>query len=756
MSDLCLLPQHVADLRRSGLSDQQIRCCAFTSMNGQHDVAEMLNWESPAKSIMPVLVIPFIGADGEPTGYHRVKPDKPRKDKQGKLIKYESPKGQPNRAYFPPATRTILQDATVPLVITEGEKKSAKADQESFPTIGLVGVWGWQKKREKDEDGNAVGERELIDDLAGVNWQGRQVSITFDSDTADKQEIQWAEWYLSQVLGRHGAIVKIVRLPSGEPGADGKPQKVGLDDFLVAHGPDKLRELIDAAVTPFKPARDKPNEGPEDPHRLARVYISKECLTPKGRTLRYWNGEFHRHDGTRYKATSEKEIRADVTRVVKEELDRINLLALKRHAVEAKENEPPPQVRKITSRLIGDVTHALASLTLTLSKIEQPAWLGSPGPFPADEIIAAKNHLVHLGSLVAGKPHLCQHTPRFFSPNALEYDFLANAPEPKTWLHFVHEDLWPGDPQSVETLQDLMGYWLTPHTWLQKIGMIVGPKRSGKGTIGRIARAMCGPANVAGPTLSSLGTNFGLWPLLGKNLAIISDARLSGRTDTATVIERLLSISGEDALTIDRKNMAPVTVSLPTRFLILTNELPRLGDSSGALSGRLILLQITRSWFGKEDPLLTERLLEELPGILLWSIKGWQRLRGRGYFVQPAASAELLGEMEDLSAPVSAFIRDYCEVGAGLSVDRADLYLAWKQWCKTEGQKEPGTNPIFGRNLRATIPSVHRFQPRSGTGKHLNHYGGIKLNQEGESLLAQANDDLAQARHKHGTGWAFR
>jgi putative DNA primase/helicase len=68
--------------------------------------------------------------------------------------------------------------------------------------------------------------------------------------------------------------------------------------------------------------------------------------------------------------------------------------------------------------------------------------------------------------------------------------------------------------------------------------------------------------------------------------AIVSDARLSGRTDIATVTERLQSISGEDALTVDRKQLPPVTPKLSARFMILTNELPKMGDSSGALAGR--------------------------------------------------------------------------------------------------------------------------------------------------------------------------
>ena len=53
------------------------------------------------------------------------------------------------------------------------------------------------------------------------------------------------------------------------------------------------------------------------------------------------------------------------------------------------------------------------------------------------------------------------------------------------------------------------------------------------------------------------------------------------------VVERLLSISGEDTLTVDRKYREPWTGQLPTRIVILSNELPRLTDSSGALASRI-------------------------------------------------------------------------------------------------------------------------------------------------------------------------
>jgi putative DNA primase/helicase len=43
-------------------------------------------------------------------------------------------------------------------------------------------------------------------------------------------------------------------------------------------------------------------------------------------------------------------------------------------------------------------------------------------------------------------------------------------------------------------------------------------------------------------------------------------------------------------------------VKLPVRFLFLTNELPRLDDASTALASRFMVLRLTRSFFGVEDP----------------------------------------------------------------------------------------------------------------------------------------------------------
>jgi putative DNA primase/helicase len=141
---------------------------------------------------------------------------------------------------------------------------------------------------------------------------------------------------------------------------------------------------------------------------------------------------------------------------------------------------------------------------------------------------------------------------------------------------------------------------------------MIGPTRGGKGVIARVLISLIGRQNVAGPTLNSLSGEFGIAPFIGKPLAIISDARLDGRSG-GIIVERLLSISGEDQLTVNIKYREQWTGTLPTRVHIISNELPRFGDASVAIIGRLMPLMTTRSWLGTRTSTLSPRCSASAP-----------------------------------------------------------------------------------------------------------------------------------------------
>jgi putative DNA primase/helicase len=289
--------------------------------------------------------------------------------------------------------------------------------------------------------------------------------------------------------------------------------------------------------------------------------------------------------------------------------------------------------------------------------------------------------------------------------------------------------IWPDDTESIDTLQEFFGYSLTQDTRQQKILLILGPKRSGKGTIARLLNKVVGQHNVCGPTLSSLENDFGLAPLIGKTLAIISDARLGSKANQHAIAERLLAISGEDMLSIPRKYLVDYTAKLSVRFLIMANMMPRLADTSGALASRFIVLKMTRSFYGEEDLELDTKLAADLPGTLNWAIEGWLRLKERGYFAQPASAEEEIVELEDLGSPVSAFLREKCIIQPHAEVECEELYLAWCNWCGTQGRDYPGTLQTFGRDIRAAVPGVKTKQPRPQKGKvqRKRRYVGIGL-----------------------------
>src|SRR5260370_33188503 len=120
-----LFPGHLADLRKSGLNDSTIRACGFWSLADPKKVKEILRWKAYQGQLGDCLVIPFRDSKGLPLGYSRLKPDRPRVAKDGKLVKYESPKGVANQSYFPPGTLAALMYPSKPLIISEGDQKAA-------------------------------------------------------------------------------------------------------------------------------------------------------------------------------------------------------------------------------------------------------------------------------------------------------------------------------------------------------------------------------------------------------------------------------------------------------------------------------------------------------------------------------------------------------------------------------------------------------------------------------------------------------
>ena len=111
----------------------------------------------------------------------------------------------------------------------------------------------------------------------------------------------------------------------------------------------------------------------------------------------------------------------------------------------------------------------------------------------------------------------------------------------------------------------------------------------------------------------------------------------------------------------------------------------------------MIMFRLTKSFFGEEDlTLFSKKLWPELPGILLWAIEGWKRLRDHGRLTQPPAGQALVDEMKELSSPIDLFLRECCVVAPGRVITPQKLFDAWKEWCHRMNREAVGDQQGVG------------------------------------------------------------
>ncbi|MCH7889541.1 MAG: histidinol dehydrogenase [Proteobacteria bacterium] len=111
---LDLLPQHRQLLKASAISEEVARARGYRSI-GRAEAREL---GFTGAQTRPGLLIPLWRVDGEPGGYY-LRPDDPRMTRDGKAIKYEAPKGQPNILDVNPLIREALRKGSQAILITD-------------------------------------------------------------------------------------------------------------------------------------------------------------------------------------------------------------------------------------------------------------------------------------------------------------------------------------------------------------------------------------------------------------------------------------------------------------------------------------------------------------------------------------------------------------------------------------------------------------------------------------------------------------
>jgi len=222
-----LLRSHREHLLQSGLTDETIKAAEISSQTDPRRVAKDLGWAGAGPA--PSIAFPVFNRKGQIVmTIHR--PDTPHRRANGEQgPKYESPKDQAPRLYFPPlplvAKRAFIEPS-LPILITEGIKKAlCVAQTKLVAPIGAQGVNLTHDGPHKEQ----TGEYRLHPDFMGVAIKKRRALIAFDGgDTSNNVQVILAEARLARMLLDVGASVRLIRIPCKTPG-----RKVGIDDYLA-------------------------------------------------------------------------------------------------------------------------------------------------------------------------------------------------------------------------------------------------------------------------------------------------------------------------------------------------------------------------------------------------------------------------------------------------------------------------------------------------------------------------------------------
>jgi putative DNA primase/helicase len=320
---------------------------------------------------------------------------------------------------------------------------------------------------------------------------------------------------------------------------------------------------------------------------------------------------------------------------------------------------------------------------------------------------------------------------------------VAGADAP-AWVRFLGQVLPDADDDRA-FLQEWFGYVLSGRTDIHAIASLAGASRSGKGTILRVLTAMTGTENVAAGRLDVLAGQFGMESLIGKSLLAFGDVRWNN-SNAQVAIQQILEISGEDKVTVPRKNRTDWQGTLGVRVMFAGNEIPRFSDPSRAMANRLRIVRFTQSFAGREDHGLTRRLLEELPGILNWALDGLDRLTEAGRFTESARSRQLRERVGDGGDAVTAFADEYLEPDAGAWCFEDDLVKAYEEWCeRTRRRRDSATAETLRSSVLDLFPEVTnsketRRSKRTESGpRKVRTFNGLRL-------VAAPDDTAAFAR----------
>lgn len=305
------------------------------------------------------------------------------------------------------------------------------------------------------------------------------------------------------------------------------------------------------------------------------------------------------------------------------------------------------------------------------------------------------------------------HNKDFYSTMRVPYKYVSLSECP-LWVKTL-EEIFEGDREKIETLQEFFGYCLTPKNNQKKALLLLGESDSGKSTILFILRKMLGESNCSSVSLKNLGNAVFLMGVMNKMVNIDSDVSKDAQSYEA----EFKMITSNEPIHCNPKYIAPFDFIPSCKMVMAANIFPKITDHSSAFFNRLILIPFDRIFLPHEqDKDLWPKLETELPGILNWAIDGLKRLTKRGYFEHYSFIKEAVKDLEDDNNPSNRFFEEHLIFENGSYEEKNKLFDKYSNWCNSTNTYRL-SNILFGKCILKKFPRIEKSSRLPGNGPYI-------------------------------------
>jgi len=371
----------------------------------------------------------------------------------------------------------------------------------------------------------------------------------------------------------------------------------------------------------------------------------------------------------------------------------------------------PPLVDVVTKHLIDGVTDLLQT---EVFRPDHEFNIGAP------ESVNCLNGELSLYKEAASwiiEPHNRENYRTTQIP--IEYDCEAKATR---FIKFLGE-VFKGDDDAqdkIKALLEMIGYTLMAHCRHEKFIILVGSGANGKSVLLAILEALCGSLNVAGVQPSQFDRTFQRAHLHGKLANIVTEIE-QGEVIADAALKGI--VSGEPT-TVEHKHKDPFVMRPFSTCWFGTNHMPHTRDFSDALFRRALVVSFNNTFkheLGNCDPMLKEKLLDELPGILNLALDAYANAIEHG-FTMPISSDQARTEWRMEVDQVAQFVEEQAIKEASSVIPIKNAFDAYKDWAFENGiNKMLGSKSFRDRLTRLGFGNKRDSSTRYVTGLKLKH-----------------------------------